>query len=830
MNKHLHQTIFNKSRGLLMVVAENVASAGKTISGSRAPTSPKGWATLRPACFAILIAFGSVASLTKGAHAQIASDPGAPASQRPTIVEAGNGVPIVNIQTPSIAGVSRNIYSQFDVQQQGAILNNARNNVGTQLGGQIQGNPWLSGGSARVILNEVNSSNPSLLHGYVEVAGDRAQVIIANPAGVSCDGCGFVNASRSTLTSGTPIINGGSLEGYRVRGGIVRITGGGLDNASADYTDIIARAVEVNAGIWAQGLNVITGSNDVSLDVSQVTKADASGAAPLFGIDVAQLGGMYAGKITLIGTEAGIGVRNAGSIGASTGEAVVTTDGRLENRGTLYAKGDFKATVHGNIDNTGTLASQNNMTLTANGGNLTNSGGLIGANGNLTLASTGLDNQDGKVHVQGNIDIQVGNGRVDNTAGEIVAGGPLAMQANSIDNRDGRIQADDTVAIASHGQIDNTRGKLVAKSGTLILQDSNQAAKALSVTNTGGTVFAARKLTIDSKHLSGDGALLSQDDIEISLVEDYTHSGTLSASGTASVKSAGVISNAALMEAGGDLRLKAATIDNQSAGELKADRLMLVATGANTFTNRGLIDGRDTVIESDTVNNLGTGRIYGDHVAIGAATLNNAAENGVGAVIAARNRLDIGAQTITNTAQATVVSGGSLVLGGALDGTSKHAYGQADTVLNRGRMIGANVLIQTSTSIVNSGPQALIGATATTGSLELYADDIQNRDDETTTDTAPGASIYGMGKVILAGSKNADGSLNAATTVLNQSALLYSGGDMAISAATLTNTRRVLTTTSTFASAEQSSGSVYWTSTTPNVPGGRYVEPPMAAR
>jgi len=241
------------------------------------------------------------------AQAQIIAAPNAPRSQQPEILSTANGLPQVNIQTPSAGGVSRNTYSQFDVQPQGAILNNARTDVQTQLGGWVQANPNLANGSARVILNEVNSSNPSQLHGYVEVAGGRAQVVIANPAGVTCDGCGFINAHRITLTSGSPIINGGSLDGYAVRGGNVLVQGGGLDAGQADYTDIIARAVQINAGIWSKELHVSTGINQV--DAEPVAAAGGNGSVPGFAIDVAQLGGMYANKIVLIGTEAGLGMR-----------------------------------------------------------------------------------------------------------------------------------------------------------------------------------------------------------------------------------------------------------------------------------------------------------------------------------------------------------------------------------------------------------------------------------------------------------------------------------------------------------------------------------------
>ena len=94
---------------------------------------------------------GAAAGLALSIAALSAQTP-APATQQPIILNTANGVPQVNIQTPSSAGVSRNTYSQFDVTSQGAILNNSRTDTQTQLGGWVQGNPWLATGSARVIL------------------------------------------------------------------------------------------------------------------------------------------------------------------------------------------------------------------------------------------------------------------------------------------------------------------------------------------------------------------------------------------------------------------------------------------------------------------------------------------------------------------------------------------------------------------------------------------------------------------------------------------------------------------------------------------------------
>ena len=194
----------------------------------------------------------TLALISSVAFAQIKADPNAPSNQRPTILLAPNGTPVVNIQTPSAAGVSRNAFKEFDINSNGAIVNNSRSDKQTQLGGWIQGNPWLASGSARIILNEINSSDPCYLNGWVETAGDRAQLVIANPAGIQCNGCGFINANKVTLTTGTPIVNSGSLEGYRQTSGNVRIEGLGLDARQTDALNIITRSAEINAGIWAQ--------------------------------------------------------------------------------------------------------------------------------------------------------------------------------------------------------------------------------------------------------------------------------------------------------------------------------------------------------------------------------------------------------------------------------------------------------------------------------------------------------------------------------------------------------------------------------------------------
>ncbi|WP_290030912.1 filamentous hemagglutinin N-terminal domain-containing protein, partial [Photorhabdus laumondii] len=138
--------------------------------------SPQRRCRLTALRFGLLLALGGV-SLT--AQAAIVADGQAPGRQQPTIIRSANGTPQVNIQTPGADGVSHNTYRQFDVDKQGVILNNSHQATQTQLGGMVAGNPWLAKGDASVILNEVNSRDPSHLNGWIEVAGHKAEVIIA---------------------------------------------------------------------------------------------------------------------------------------------------------------------------------------------------------------------------------------------------------------------------------------------------------------------------------------------------------------------------------------------------------------------------------------------------------------------------------------------------------------------------------------------------------------------------------------------------------------------------------------------------------------------------
>ncbi|MGV8001528.1 filamentous hemagglutinin N-terminal domain-containing protein [Photorhabdus temperata subsp. temperata] len=182
-----------------------------------------------------------------------------------TQVQNQGNVPVVNIATPNNAGISHNTYQEFNVATQGAVLNNATQAAQSQLAGQLNANPNLKGKAAELIINEVTGNGRSELQGQLEIVGNKANVMIANPNGITCDGCGFINTAGATLTTGKPQFDKqGALEALEVKQGQITIGGKGLDGKATDYVDIISRATELNGKIQANNLSLTQGANRIN--------------------------------------------------------------------------------------------------------------------------------------------------------------------------------------------------------------------------------------------------------------------------------------------------------------------------------------------------------------------------------------------------------------------------------------------------------------------------------------------------------------------------------------------------------------------------------------
>ncbi|EPB4223486.1 filamentous hemagglutinin N-terminal domain-containing protein [Yersinia enterocolitica] len=642
MNKNLYRIVFNKARGMLMVVADIAASGRATSSPSSGigHTQNRRISALSSLRFSLLLALGCV---SLSAQANIVADASAPGNQQPTIISSANGTPQVNIQAPSSGGVSRNVYSQFDVDNRGVILNNGQGVNQTQLGGFISGNPSLARGEASIILNEINSRDPSRLNGYIEVAGRKAQVVIANPSGITCEGCGFINANRATLTTGQAQLNNGQLTGYDVDRGEIVIQGKGLDSSRQDHTDLIARSVKVNAGLWANDLKVTAGRNQIDAAHQNINAKAADGSPhPTVAVDVANLGGMYAGKIRLIGTESGVGVRNAGEIGASAGDITITADGMLINSGQINSATQLAVKTSAGIDNSGVLYASGDTQLTT-AGKLSNSG-TIAAAGDTVLRAAEVNSSrnsllgagvksDNSIVTSGTLSIEA-NGQL-TAQGKNVSGTAQNLNAHSIDLSGSQTQSRDISLTSQGGPIDLSGARLSAS--------QNLSASTASQLRTDNANLVAGQVTLDAQALSNVGGVIAQTgttDFNLNLPGNIDNrdgkilSGgklslqaeTLNSNGN-SLLGAGVQSDGKLAQSGElNIATRQALIaqgQNVAAGAMTLSGSRVDLTGSQTQAGNITITARDGDISTQDATVLTPGTLAITAAANSKQTLNN---------------------------------------------------------------------------------------------------------------------------------------------------------------------------------------------------------------
>lgn len=387
-----------------------------------------------------------VASQSMVLASPIMPDNNAVITERPLVQETANQIPLVNITAPTNKGVSMNKYEQFNVEKQGAILNNSYVTSKTELAGYVQGNSNIVNGTAKVIVNQVTSGTPTSINGYLEVAGQRASVVVANPNGITVNGGGFLNTDHAVLTTGRAELNGaGNLQNYRVEQGKVAVEGKGLDGKGADSVSILARTIDVNAGVWANKLNTRTGQNHIDANNLKATALESSTVEtkPMIGLDVAAVGGMYANHITMVGTEAGVGV-NLNGVVAGTQSVSVDANGHLSVNGMLQSDTSLVAKAN-SIQNIKTIASGGNLDLETK--ELTNTGNITSVkNGHIKVEETLTNkntmaagaNTQGAVTGNGSLSVEAGNIR--NTDAVIVSGGTTRINSKEVHNiENGRI-------------------------------------------------------------------------------------------------------------------------------------------------------------------------------------------------------------------------------------------------------------------------------------------------------------------------------------------------------------------------------------------------------
>ncbi|QJD67554.1 filamentous hemagglutinin N-terminal domain-containing protein [Xanthomonas campestris pv. badrii] len=619
---------------------------------------------------AVLLCF-TVTWTSFPAWAQVAPTPN-PGGQTPGQQVAANGVPVVDIVAPNARGISHNRYSTFNVGPNGLILNNSAQISKTELGGYVAGNNNLQrSGAASLILNEVTSAS-SRLQGYTEIAGAKAQVVIANPNGISCDGCGFLNTSRVTLTTGTPNLGSdGALNGFSITGGALSIGSNGLDAFNVDRLDLLSRQLSVDGSIWTRELVASAGTGRVNVDGMLLDVLPGTdGAAPSIGIDVAQLGGMYAERIRLIATEAGVGVVSRGTLAAQSGDLQIDSAGQVSLSGTTVARDGVNVRAAGDLDQRGVLGSQQGD-VDLRGAQLRLSGDLVAAGALTAQASGTLQhagrssagtirlfgselNADGSLHSTGALEL--GADGLLRSGGVAYGGAGADLRAASI-ALSGTLQSGGAIALNANS-IDAV-GTLDAATALRVIGNGNVRMGGLAQAGQGVQLQAGGRLGVQGQLVAADAVALSAGAV------DLAQRAAVSAGTDLDLRSTAALTNAGSVYAGRDLRLQAGNV--ASAGSITAARDAQLAVAADFVNSGTVVAGNALTVDAAQLESRGDiGSQRGDtslRARGGIALGGNAVAGGALAVDAGSAAQLSGA---VNAARVTLRSGGNAEVSGSL--------------------------------------------------------------------------------------------------------------------------------------------------------------------
>ena len=569
------------------------------------------------------------------AASPILPDTKAPSDRQPLVQETASGIPLVNIAAPSAGGVSRNDYERFNVPEKGAVLNNSYTLSKTELAGFVQGNANMAGGPAKIILNQVTSGHPTTMNGFLEVAGTKADVVIANPNGITVNGGGFINTGRAILTTGKPEYSrDNQWKDIRVSNdAMIVIDGKGLNGEKADAIELYTRAAKILGQIKAETLQVTTGANVIDAKSGTVAAIEGSGVKPQVAIDAADFGAMNAGRIFFVLTEENIPAQLQSAIEAQ--DLVIDSKGNLYHTGIIHTKDG--ATIRAkDILNKGTIASGGHLSLTSEG-TLTNAK-TIGAEGHAEIHAGDVVNQsviasEGHLAISSDRTIINENSRIlangdvtlaaktwmDNQNGTIAAGGNLDVKTAELNNEQGNVTAYGNGLLSAARKLDNAEGHVAA----------NQALNITSVevVNAKGTLTAGQDERIETKAIQLDGKLIAGRNLTVQTEADITNEnaedgfGITKAGGELVISTKGNLSQAKKLEADGKISLNADGINNHKDAEITGGAIHVTA---KSLLNRGLMnaDGEHE-IQALHLENLETGRIYGSNITIAAHSLEN---------------------------------------------------------------------------------------------------------------------------------------------------------------------------------------------------------------
>lgn len=739
----------------------------------------------------------------------------APDSGETRVYDTSGGTVVVDIDTPNDAGLSHNRYTDYNVPNEGLILNNAAPEeltVASQIASEVLVNFNLAPGqTASVILNEVVAPNVSTIAGFTEVVGDTADVVVANPYGISVQGGGFLNTSRVTLATGTPQLGAdGGLARLSIDGGRLVIAGAGLDGSNLDYLSLLGRSVTLDGQVHANDLTVGAGPATYDYVTGELTAESASADVPSYAIDSTLLGGLYADRIRLVATEAGVGVRMLGEAAATADDFTIDAAGRVQLSGQAYAERDLTVNAAGGVEVSGAEASitaQRDLVLAGAAGGLVFSDAEIVAGNQLALSGASLSDTSVATPASANrfamsgIDLDID--------GEAAVAGSIYGSATTVDFTAGSITLGDAAGVYGGADADATENavSLVATTGNLSTGNATLvtpgtldltahlghvaigAGESTSGLSAGGNITLQAGTAIDSS-----GTVIAGGDLNIGPVSagnsplGTTNSGQWQAVGNVILEGVNFHNTATGVVVGDTLAVEAGALTNDGAMQGTNGVTLTVAEQLLTGTDSVILTagdpGKDITIQASSLNTSGRVQATGD---IAVNVTGAAVQGGTFATLSveqggAAGLIDFDADSLTNSG--TIASASTLDIDVGAGGDS--------TVSNSGTLQAAgNVTLDVGATLDNAaGGQILAGGNlalgteqtdfALTNAGRMQADGqigIATADVLTTlTQTVDGVTYAG-------------GALDVLTTTLDNAGTMQAGGALDINVLGLANNR-----------------------------------------
>ncbi|MGC1330167.1 filamentous hemagglutinin N-terminal domain-containing protein [Pseudomonas sp.] len=218
------------------------------------------------------------------------------------------GVPALNVVMPNDQGVSENHFSHYNVDAPGLVINNSLAPGQAQLGPAMEANPHFQGRAASTILMNVSGASPSHIQGPQEIFGQRADYLLANPNGILLNGASFINANRASFLVGIAELEDGRIVRLSAshEQALLQVGQDGASNLDGAL-ELVTPTLDAQGALTARDeLNVVLGHNTLDArDRSLLHTAAATATA----IDAHLLGAMRAGRIRIVSTTEGAGVK-----------------------------------------------------------------------------------------------------------------------------------------------------------------------------------------------------------------------------------------------------------------------------------------------------------------------------------------------------------------------------------------------------------------------------------------------------------------------------------------------------------------------------------------